>query len=323
MKKIVVIGGGHGQATVLRGLKNLKDIDLTAVVTVSDDGGSTGRLRESYDIPAMGDIRNVMVALARSSSLFSLLMDYRFESGKNDDIEGHNLGNLILTALTSINEDFMEAVSSMSKVLNVAGTVLPATTEIVTLKAELEDGTIVSGETNITAHPEAIKRVYFDNSVKATPQVVQAITQADLIVLGIGSLYTSILPNLIIEEITKAISITKAPLLYMCNIMTQPGETDNYSIRDHVQAILDHSLDDLIDYIIVNTEDIPEELEERYISENAIPIFLSDDDREYLKAKDIKIVAEKLFYLHEDYIRHDYIVLSEIFMKIAKKKSRT
>lgn len=313
MKKIVVIGGGHGQATVLRGLKNLKDIDITAVVTVSDDGGSTGRLREAFDIPAMGDIRNVMIALAKSSTLLSLLMDYRFETGKDVAIDGHNLGNLILTALTAINADFMEAVSSLSKVLNLTGTVLPATTEIVTLKAEMENGLVVSGETNITKHQAAIKRVYFDNQVKATPQVIKAINQADLIILGIGSLYTSILPNLIIEDIQTAISQASAPLLYMCNIMTQPGETDNYGVKEHVSA-LENQLLRKIDCVVKANDWIPADILKRYQKENSYLVKMNQQNPHY------EFIEKSLL---DDFttglIRHSFIKIERFFREYLEE----
>lgn len=306
-KKIVVIGGGHGQAVILRGIKRIKNIDLTAVVTVADDGGSTGRLREGFEIPAMGDIRNVMIALATSTTLFSDLMGYRFSSTKNEEINGHNLGNLILTALTETTGDFMKAITMLSKVLNVKGSILPSTTEIVTLMAEMKDGTIVSGESNIPLYEDGIKRVFYSHKVKATPQVIQAISEADLIVLGIGSLYTSILPNIIIDDLKEALNHCQAPIMYLCNAMTQPGETDGFTVEDHVAAIEEH-LQGKIDIVVVANDDIPESVLQRYYQQHATKVTLANSQHHYQLFE-----ASLLDGFSRGLIRHNYHKIRQFF----------
>ena len=203
-KNVVIIGGGHGQSAICRGIKNIENLKISAIVTVADDGGSTGRLRKRFHIPAMGDIRNVMIALAESESLMGNLMDYRFEDtdGDESDVGGHNLGNLILTALTQQCGSFMEAVQTIGKVLNVKGNIIPATTQVITLYAMMDDGVIVKGEANIPARHNRIRKVFYQEPVHAVPEAVAALKNADLIIYGIGSVYTSILPNIIIDENT-------------------------------------------------------------------------------------------------------------------------
>ena len=242
MKNVVVIGGGHGQAAVLRGIKDIDSIHLTTIVTVADDGGSTGKLRRDFQIPAMGDIRGVMIALAESESLLSTLMNYRFDE-TSETMGGHNLGNIILTALTQSTGSFMDAISMISKVLKVKGNIVPSTTQVITLYAIMEDGTIVRGESNIPKVRNHIQKVYYNEPVKATEGAIQAIYDADYIVYGAGSLYTSILPNIIIDDIKQAIQQSKAKKIYFCNPMTQSGETEFYTVEDHVKAIEDHVQD--------------------------------------------------------------------------------
>ena len=214
MKKhrVVIIGGGHGQSLICRGVKTISNIDLNAIVTVADDGGSTGRLRKNFHIPAMGDIRNVMISMAESENMLSSLMDYRFDDpdGKEDDILGHNLGNLILTALTQQTGSFMTAIQEVSHILNVKGNIIPASTDVITLYARMEDGVIVRGEANIPNHNHHITRVFYQDEVHACKEAVEAIQNADLVIYGIGSVYTSILPNVIIPEIQEALCSTKA-----------------------------------------------------------------------------------------------------------------
>ena len=205
-KKVVVIGGGRGQATLLRGLKLNPNIHLTSLVTVADDGGSTGRLRKQFDIPAMGDIRNVMIAMAESETLLSRLMSYRFKDAANSEIGGHNLGNLILTAMIENSGNFMESIGTISKVLNVKGDIVPSSLQVITLYARMMDGTIVKGETNIPTKRNRIKEVFYQEHVRASRQAINAINHADFIIYGVGSLYTSICPNLIIEDLQEALA---------------------------------------------------------------------------------------------------------------------
>ena len=254
-KKVVVIGGGHGQSAILRGIKKIEEIDITAIVTVADDGGSTGRLRRHFHIPAMGDIRNVLISLGESETLLATLMDYRFESSGDidEDVMGHNLGNLILTAMTQSCGSFMESITTLCKVLNVRGDIIPATSQVITLFARMQDGTIVRGESNIPNISNRIREVFYEEKVSATPAAIEAILNADVVVLGIGSVYTSILPNLIIPEIKEALEKSKAKVVYYCNAMTQPGETDGYSLEDHVEAFRHHGSD--VDMVVMADEE--------------------------------------------------------------------
>lgn len=299
-KRVVVLGGGTGQAVMLRGLKQIEDIELTAIVTVADDGGSTGRLRRSFHIPAMGDLRNVMIAMAESESLLGNLMNYRFDDtieGSNE-LSGHNLGNLILTALTQTSGSFMEAITQISNVLNVKGDILPSTSQIITLYAEMEDGTIVRGESNIPKVRNRIKRVFYDTPVRATQKAIEAIQNADYILYGIGSVYTSILPNLIIDEIAHAIRASRAIKIYFCNAMTQPGETAGYGMEEHVQAIMafdDHPVD-----VVVYADDIiPPEVLDRYEDTDAQPVVMRETEHPYI------VVSTKLLRFDGGLVRHD------------------
>ena len=298
-KKVVVIGGGHGQSTICRGIKNIPDIDITAIVTVADDGGSTGRLRRQYHIPAMGDIRNVMVSLAASESLMSSLMNYRFDdpSGDEQDIAGHNLGNLVLTAMTQQCGSFFEAVQRIGKVLNVKGQIIPATTQVISLYAIMEDGVIVKGEANIPNRSNQIKRVFYDENVSATPEAIAAIKEADLIIYGIGSVYTSILPNIIIPDIQEALDQTKAKRIYFCNAMTQPGETDGYCMEDHVDALIKHGAP--VDGVVVSSDPMPQNVIHKYQSQGSTPVFIRDMEHPY------EIIRKNLLSFEGDLIRHD------------------
>ena len=298
-KRIVVIGGGHGQAQICRGIKNIPNTHISAIVTVADDGGSTGRLRRQFNIPAMGDIRNVMIALASQETLFSSLMDYRFDdpSGKEKDVAGHNLGNLILTALTDQSGSFFEAVKMLDDVLNVKGEIIPATTQVITLFARMHDGVIVKGEENIPHLDNKITRVFYEEEVHATPDAIRAITEADLIIYGIGSVYTSILPNVIIPEISDALQDTRARKVYFCNAMTQPGETDGYSVEDHVRALIQHGA--MVDEVLVASDALPLENVERYKAQGSTPVFLSQDEHEYT------VLRKELLTFENVQIKHD------------------
>lgn len=312
MKNITVIGGGTGLSVILRGLKQIEDVHISAIVTVADDGGSTGRLRRQFHIPAMGDIRNVMVALAEEETLFSHLMNYRFD-GEDSDIGGHNLGNLILTALSEENGNFMDAIATISKVLNVKGDIIPATTQVITLFAKMIDGTIVRGESNIPNFDNRIQKVYYEEEVIATPQAIQALADADFIVIGIGSLYTSVIPNLIIEGITDAIKSSKAKCVYFCNAMTQPGETDNYSLEDHVEAIEAHSYKGIIQTVFAYEDDISDEILSRYNLEGSTPVLMRENEHDY------DVIEEELLNFNGKLIRHDPDKIRDLLTKYLKK----
>lgn len=313
MKNVVVIGGGHGLAVIVRGLKQLGNIRLSAVVTVADDGGSTGRLRAQYHIPAMGDIRNVMCAMAESESLLSTLMNYRFE-GASNDVGGHNLGNLLLTALTQNCGSFIEAIQSFSKVMNVKGDIIPSSSEVITLYAVMEDGTIVRGESNIPNFNNRISRVFYQSDVQATTQAVAAIHHADIIVYGIGSLYTSVMPNLIIRQLRDELAKSTAKKIYFCNAMTQPGETDGYSLEDHVQAILDHTHAQAVDVAVVPNNTIAPTILEKYHEMGASQVTIRDEHHSYL------ILKRDLLQFDNDLIRHDANKVRDVMEEIINSK---
>ncbi|MCO7044544.1 YvcK family protein, partial [Staphylococcus hominis] len=267
--KVVLIGGGTGLSVLARGLREYP-IDITAIVTVADDGGSTGKIRDEMSIPAPGDIRNVIAALSDAEPILEELFQYRFEEHQ---IEGHSLGNLLLAALTNIKNDFGHAVKELSKILNIKGKVIPSTNTNVMLNAVLEDGEIVKGESKIPKKNKKIRRVYLEPSnVEPMQEAVDALQEADLIVLGPGSLYTSVISNLCIEGISKAIISSQAPKLYISNIMTQPGETNDYDVYDHVKAIHQHAGEPFIDYVICSNDAFDEQILQRYKERNAHPV---------------------------------------------------
>lgn len=297
MKNVVIIGGGTGLSVMLRGMKSIPDIGLNAIVTVADDGGSTGRLRDSYQIPAMGDIRNVMCAMAEEESIFTELMNYRFKGG--GDIGGHNLGNLLLLALSQTTGSFMEAIRTFSRVLKVRGKIIPSTLEIVTLFAIMEDGTIVRGEDNIPKFRNHIDRVFYQRDIKATKESLEAIREADLIIYGIGSLYTSIMPNLIIDEIRNELIANPCRKVYFCNAMSQPGETDHYSLEDHVNAILHHAYADAVDIVVTNNNTFSKEMLDKYSAMGSAPIPIREQRHPYL------VLQRDLMDMDDALIRHD------------------
>lgn len=312
-KKVVVIGGGTGQATLLRGLKLINNIHLTAIVTVADDGGSTGRLRRAFHIPAMGDIRNVMISMAESETMLSKLMDYRFEGTPENEIYGHNLGNLILTALTDRSGNFMEAITTISKVLNVKGDIVPSSLQVITLFAEMMDGTIVRGESNIPKNGNRINRVFYQDKVRASRQAIEAIKSADLIIYGVGSLYTSICPNLIIEDIANALKVTKAKKIYVCNAMTQPGETDFYSMEEHVDAIVRHS-DTAVDLVIKANDSLPPDVVERYREMGSLVVEMAEGDHTY------PVLLSSLLDFTNGLVRHDPLKVKDLIETILAQE---
>ncbi|MFC4355147.1 uridine diphosphate-N-acetylglucosamine-binding protein YvcK [Chryseomicrobium palamuruense] len=298
--KVVVLGGGTGLSTLLRGLKKLP-VEITAIVTVADDGGSSGRLREDYDIPPPGDVRNVIAALSDVEPLVEAMFQYRFNHSK--DLEGHSLGNLMLAALTDITGDFGNAVSEMSRVLNIHGKVLPAANQLVTLHAVYEDGTIVSGESKIPLEDKPIRSVMITpEKVKPLPEALQAIKQADLIVIGPGSLYTSILPNLLVEDIQIALRQSSALKVYMCNLMTQAGETDRYKASHHLQAILNHTGPGLVDVVLAADLDLPASIVSSYSEEYAVPVIV---DEEKIRSLGVDIIKRDIAVVRNGSVRHN------------------
>lgn len=299
--KVAVIGGGTGLSTILRGLKRYP-IDITAIVTVADDGGSSGSLRSDFDVPPPGDIRNVLVALSEVEPLVQELFQYRFQG--ETELAGHPTGNLLIAAMTNITGDFASAIQKLSEVLKVRGQVLPVCNTPLCLCAEYDDGTIIQGESLIPTIEKKIKRVYYTKQdAKALHEAVEAIMEADLVLLGPGSLYTSIIPNLLLSEISEALVKTKAECVYCCNIMTQPGETTGYTASDHVIALEEHAGHSFIDKIIVNDEKINQETYERYCDQQSDVVFI---DEKKLKSMNIEVIKSRLVsYNNVGEVRHN------------------
>lgn len=297
--KIVVIGGGTGLSVMLRGLKK-RPLDITAIVTVADDGGSSGILRNELHIPPTGDIRNVLTALADAEPLLTEVLKYRFKNGNG--LAGHSLGNLMLAAMADITGDFVKGIQRLSQVLAVRGCVLPAANRAIVLKAEMADGTIVTGESMIPKAGQPIKRVFLEQTdVEPLAEAVDAIVKADAILIGPGSLYTSIMPNLIVPKLAQAIIKSDAVKLFVCNVMTQPGETDNYTVSNHLDAIHSHIGHHIFDYVIVNNGEIPPQVESQYAEMGAKAVYL---DMEEVESRGYQVVADKLV-LFREFLRHD------------------
>lgn len=307
MKNIVVIGGGHGLSTILNGIKNIEDINISAIVTVADDGGSTGRIRQHYSIPAMGDIRNVLLSLSDSDPLLHDLMNYRFEGSEELDIVGHNLGNLILTALTNMTGSFSEAINLTGNILKIKGDIIPSTFQYVTLFAKMDDDTIVKGEANIPSLIHDISKVFYKGEVVANPKAIEAIEKADYIIYGIGSLYTSILPNTIIHGINEALHNSKAKKIYFANCMTQSNETYNYDLKKHIDALKNHNTD--VDLVIMHSNKIPEDILLRYAAVNSIEVVDNNDSGVEVKKFD-------LLKFDNGLVRHDSLKIREVIKEI-------
>ena len=299
-KKIVVLGGGTGMSTLLRGLKQYP-IDITAIVSVCDDGKSTGRLREEFNIPAVGDIRQVLVALSETEPLFGKLLNYRFNT--TSDLNGHALGNLLLTAMQEVAGNMSDGIESIGKVLNLKGTVLPLTEENVTLVGRMKDGSIIEGEHHITESHQVIKEVYYLKEPKVCPKALKAVREADLVILSMGSLFTSIIPNLICEEMIEALAKTNAKIMYVCNMMTQPGETDDFKASDHVKLLNHYLKKRKVDVLIANNGEIEEELCRKYETmEQKDPVLF---DKEELEKLGLEIVAHDFTSINGEYLRHN------------------
>jgi uncharacterized cofD-like protein len=308
--KIVAIGGGTGLASVLRGLKSL-DCDLTAIVTVADDGGSSGRLRKDIGMLPPGDIRNCLVALAEAEPDMTDLFNHRFARGA---LAGHNFGNLFLAAMTEMTGDFQLAVRTMSRVLAVKGKVVPATLSDVTLRAEMEDGSVVLGEFAIPQVRKRIKRLTLcPPDPPALDEAVDAIVSADGIVIGPGSLYTSVIPNLLVPGIREAIAVSNARKVYVCNIMTQPGETDGYSVADHVFAIEKHA-GPLVTSVLANIAEAPAETAAKYAEEGRYQVRL---DRAVLVEKGYSVIPGD-YLSRGDLARHDSSKLAASLMSFVE-----
>lgn len=256
-KKVVVLGGGTGMSSLLRGLKEFP-IDITAVVSVCDDGQSTGRLRREFNIPAVGDIRKVLVSLSETEPLVEQLLNYRFNT--TSDLNGHTVGNLLLTAMGNMTGNMSDGIEAISKILNLHGKILPLTEDNVTLVAKMSDGEVVEGEHNITECGKKIKKVYYLEKPKINYAVLDEIRKSDLVILSMGSIYTSIIPNLLCKEIIDLLEEIDTPIMYTCNMMTQPGETDGLMVSDHINIINQYLGKRKIDVIVANDGKISEEM---------------------------------------------------------------
>ena len=295
-KKVVVLGGGTGMSTLLKGLKQFP-IDITAVVSVCDDGKSTGRLREEFNIIAVGDIRKVLISLSETEPLVKDLLNYRFKT--TSDLNGHPVGNLLLTALTDISGNISDGIESLGKVLNLKGRVLPLTEDNVTLIAEMTNGDVIEGEHNITKDKGIVKKIYYKEKPIVNPLVIEAIKEADLVILSMGSLYTSIIPNLLCDDVLNTLETSNKEIMYICNMVTQPGETDNFKVSDHVNTINKYLGKRNIDVVVANNGKIDDEIAQKYSTEEQKdPVIL---DKQNISSK---IIENDYTIIDNKMIRH-------------------
>lgn len=311
-KKVVILGGGTGTSTLVRGLKQFP-VDISVVVSVCDDGKSTGKLREEFDIPAVGDLRKVIASLSDTEPLFESLLEYRFNT--TSDLNGHAVGNLLLAALCNITGNMSDGIKSLSKVLNLKGKVLPLTEDNVVLMGVMEDDSIVEGEHNITKEDKKIKDIYYKKDPVINPMVIKDIINADMIILSMGSLYTSIACNLISKDVINAIDNSKAKILYVCNMFTQPGETDDFTVSDHIKVLNRYLGKRKIKSVIINDGKIPKHFIEKYkTEEEKDPVMI---DKTNLNAMNIKIIKDNFIKIESGSLKHDAIKLSlKIFEEI-------
>lgn len=311
--KIVAIGGGTGLSTLLRGLKQYNDMDITAVVTVSDDGGSSGKLRTELGVLPPGDIRNCLVALSEEESLMAKLFNYRFP--KKGALSNHSFGNLFLTALSSVSGGFDKAISNAGDVLAIKGKVLPISLDNVKLKAVLVDGKEIEGESKISKSKNAISEVQIaPKNAKVSKDVINSVMNADCVILGPGSLYTSVIVNLLFDGVVTALKKTRALKIYICNIMTQAGETTGFNLTDHIKAIEKHSYGGILDVVLVNNGKIPVPIVKRYAEESSLPVYIDKT-----KHNNIKIVR-KNFISETQYAHHDFMKLAKTIFQLLKGK---
>ena len=310
-KNVVVLGGGTGQSVLLSGLKKFP-VNITAVVSVADDGRNTGKLREQFNIPAMGDVRRVLIALSETEEFVSELFSYRFKT--DSDLNGNNIGNLLLTAMSDICGNLSSGVKEISKILNLKGEVLPLTDDNVVLMGEMEDGTFIEGEHNVTLSPLKIKRVFYKEEPRVNEEVIDKIKKSDAIILSMGSVYTSIIPNLLCDEVIQAIDSSNAKIIYVCNVMTQPGETDDFKVSDHINLLNSYLGNKKIDVVITNNGEISHETQMIYETTEQKDLVIIDDDN-------IKIenVSKPLIRVENNVIRHDNLKLALEIVNILSK----
>ena len=310
-KKIVVLGGGTGQSVLLSGLKRFP-FDITAVVSVCDDGKSTGKLREEFNVPAMGDIRRVLIALSETEDIIGTLVNYRFKT--NGNFDGHTVGNIILTALNDIYGSMSEGIKHITKILNLKGTVLPLTDDSVTLVGEMEDGSIVVGEHNITFSDKKIKRVFYQEEPQVNKEVIKKIKEADAIILSMGSVFTSIAPNLACKKVIQAIDESNAKIIYVCNLFSQPGETEGFKVSDHINLLNTYLGKKKIDTVITNSEKISKTLLKKYETLEQKDLILNDP-----KNITIENINKPLVTIADGTLKHDSVKLALEIMNILTK----
>lgn len=307
-KKVVVFGGGTGISYLLKGLKDFP-IDITAVITVSDNGRSTGRLREEFHTPAVGDIRKVITSLSSIEEPIKKMMSYRFST--TSDLDGHALGNLILTAMLDITGSLKESIASLSKLLDVRHTVLPISEDpSLTLMGKDKEGNIIEGEEQITTANRQFEKIYYKKEPKVLPEVLTAIKEADLIIFSMGSLYTSVLPNVICKEVQAALEETKAPLMYTCNVVTQPGETDSFTVSDHIKLLNKYLHKKKIDAVIASNTKIDKKIAEKYsTAEQKEPVKI---DYQELEKVGVELIEDDLIIVEDNILRHNSLKLSSL-----------
>ncbi len=306
-KKIAVLGGGTGLSFLVKGLKKFP-VDITAIITVADDGKSTGKLRSEFNIPAVGDIRQVIYNLSDIDEEIKKLMEYRFET--SSDLDGHALGNLILVGMLNMTGSLKASIGALTKLLDVKHTVLPLSEDLLTLMGETIDGDIIEGEQNITKANQKYKRIFYKKEPNILPEVIQAIEEADLILLSMGSLYTSLLPILVCKEIKQAIKRSKAKLVYLCNAMTQPGETDEFKVSDHLQVLIDCLGENMIDSVIAANSIIDPKILKKYRNEEEKDQVVVDEEN--IKKMGIELIAADILTIEDGTIKHDGIKLGSI-----------
>ena len=318
-KKVVVLGGGTGMSFLLKGLKDFP-IDITAVITVSDNGRSTGKLREEFHTPAVGDIRKVITNLSQIDEPIKDMMSYRFKT--SSDLDGHAVGNLILTAMLDITGSLSASIKHLSKLLDVRHTVLPISEDSdLTLMARYKDGEVVEGEEQITQAHRQVERIYYKHEPKVTKEVLQAIKKADLVIFSMGSLYTSILPNIICKEVQDALDETKAPIMYLCNIVTQPGETDNFTVGDHVKLLNTYLNKRKVDVVVANNKPIGEKMAKKYESEEQKdPVLI---DKEELDKIGVELIEDNLLTIADDNtLKHHSLKLSSLIFSYLMRNTK-
>ncbi len=311
-KKVVVFGGGTGLSCLLKGLKEFP-LDITAVVSVCDDGGSAGRLRDEFDTVAMGDIRRVLVAMSNEESTLDKVFNYRFDKGS---LKGHTVGNIFLTGQTMISGSLQKAIEDLNNIFSLRGKVMPFTEDKVVLMSKMDDGSIVEGEHNITKSPKIIKEVYYKEEPDVNDELEEEIKDADMIVLSMGSLFTSVIPNLLSKEVVAAIDSSKAKIVYCCNLFTQPGETDGFKVSDHIKVLNSYLNEKKIEYVIANGNQIDPKIVAKYANEEQKdPVILDYDETKKL---DVSVISDSnLLYVDNGVLRHDYMKLGYLIYSIA------